>query len=121
LHYDVNGKQKYVQIHAYPIFNDKGDIIQMIEYTRDITDIKISETSLMESEERYRSLIEAISTVIWTADSSGGFATPQLSWEKYTGQPWSDHKDYGWTKMIRPDDVERILKVWKKANRNVII
>ena len=119
LHYDVNGKKKYVQIHAYPIFNDKGDIIQMIEYTRDITDIKISETSLMESEERYRSLIEAISTVIWTSDSSGGFATPQLSWEKYTGQPWSDHKDYGWTKMIRPDDVERILKVWKKANREM--
>ncbi|MBT6046221.1 MAG: PAS domain S-box protein, partial [Candidatus Scalindua sp.] len=119
LHYDVNGKQKYVQIHAYPIFNDKGDIIKMIEYTRDITDIKISETSLKESEERYRSLIEAISTVIWTADSSGGFATPQLSWEKYTGQPWSEHKDYGWTKMIRPDGVERILKVWEKANREM--
>ena len=44
---------------------------------------------------------------------------PQLSWEKYTGQPWSEHKDFGWTKKIHPDDIEHILKAWDKAIREL--
>jgi PAS domain S-box-containing protein len=74
-----------------------------------------------ESEERYRSLIEINSSIIWTTDANGGFVTPQLSWENFTGQSWDEQKGYGWTKKIHPDDTDHILKVWNKAIKDMSI
>jgi|GEM_PF-6297315 len=42
VHYDKNGRRRNVEVHAYPIFDDEGSLIQMIEYTLDITDRKIA-------------------------------------------------------------------------------
>src|SRR5579885_3402435 len=41
-----------------------------------------------QSEERYRSLVAATSSVVWTSDPTGAFVVPQSSWEAYTGQLW---------------------------------
>jgi len=102
-----------------PIRDLEGNIINFLGIKEDITDKKRSEQDLLKSEERHRSLIEATTSIIWTADESGGFVVPQLSWEKYTGQPWIEHKDYGWAKKIHPDDVERVLEEWKNAIREI--
>jgi len=32
IHYDKDGNVKHVEIHAFPIFDDEGNIVQMIEY-----------------------------------------------------------------------------------------
>ena len=65
--------------------------------TEEIRSRKRGEEALKESEERYRSLIEATTSIIWSTDASGGFVVPQSSWERFTGQPWNEHKGFGWT------------------------
>ncbi|MDZ7724393.1 MAG: PAS domain S-box protein [candidate division KSB1 bacterium] len=40
IHYDKEGRKREVEVHAYPIFDKDGKLIQMIEYTLDITDRK---------------------------------------------------------------------------------
>jgi len=67
------------------------------------------------SEERYRSLVEATTSIVWTTDASGGFVEKQPSWEQFTGQPWSEHQGFGWAKMIHPDDTERVRNAWATA------
>jgi PAS domain S-box-containing protein len=83
--------------------------------TSEITDRKHAKKALKESETRYRSLIESTSSIIWTTDSGGKFVAPQPSWERFTGQPWNEHKDYGWLKMLHPEDRESIGETWKQA------
>lgn len=39
-HYDENGNPILVEIHGYPIFDETGKVIQMIEYVLDITERK---------------------------------------------------------------------------------
>jgi PAS domain S-box-containing protein len=73
------------------------------------------EIKFLAAEEKYRTLVEATTAVVWTTDPRGGFATRQQSWEDYTGQTWPEHQGYGWAEMIHPDDVERIKKIWKQA------
>jgi len=104
--YDVEVHLQLSTFQSIPVF---------VAIILDITERNRMETALQNSEERYRFLVEATTSVIWITDGSGGFVDPQPSWEKYTGQPWSEHKDFGWTKKIHPDDIEDILKVWKKA------
>ena len=77
--------------------------------------LRESHESLQKSEERYRSLINATTSIIWTTDASGGFVEPQFSWEKFTGQPWSEQKGFGWGEKIHPDDIKRVLEIWRKA------
>jgi PAS domain S-box-containing protein len=61
-----------------------------------------------QSEERYRSLVAATSSVVWTSDPTGAFVVPQSSWEAYTGQPWQEHRGWGWLASLHPDDRERV-------------
>ncbi len=64
---------------------------------------------------RYRSLVTATTSVVWVTGPDGGFHERQPSWESFTGQPWPDHRGYGWVKMIHPDDRDHISNIWKKA------
>jgi PAS domain S-box-containing protein len=46
LHYDQAGNRRYFEVHAHPIFDDEGEVAQIIEYTLDITDRKQIEQAL---------------------------------------------------------------------------
>ena len=67
------------------------------------------------AEERYRTLVESTSDVVWTSAGNGDFLTPQLSWEAYTGQPWEGHRDVGWVEMVHPEDRANLLEIWTEA------
>ncbi len=43
VHYDKNGSKRNVEVHAYPIFNKDGKLVEMIEYSLDITKRKKAE------------------------------------------------------------------------------
>ncbi len=43
IHFDMDGKPHNMEVHAYPIFNDAGEVVQMIEYSIDITERKKAE------------------------------------------------------------------------------
>jgi diguanylate cyclase (GGDEF)-like protein/PAS domain S-box-containing protein len=43
IHYDKDGNTLHVEVHAHPIFNSSGDIVQVIEYSLDITERKLAE------------------------------------------------------------------------------
>jgi len=49
VHYDKDGNARNVEVHAYPIFDEEGTVVRMIEYMLDITERKKLEKEL----ERY--------------------------------------------------------------------
>lgn len=40
IHYDQQGNKRHMEVHGHPIFDDHGNVVQMIEYALDITDRK---------------------------------------------------------------------------------
>jgi len=57
LHYDKNGNTRNVEVHGYPIFEDDGNVGQMIEYCLDITQRKKAENRLKEYQEHLEELV----------------------------------------------------------------
>ncbi|HTE20646.1 MAG TPA: PAS domain S-box protein, partial [Armatimonadota bacterium] len=83
--------------------------------SRERAALRAAQEALRLSEERYRSLVAATSSIVWTVDATGAFVTPQPSWEAYTGQPWDEHCGFGWTEAVHPDDRAALLACWERA------
>ncbi len=49
VHYDNDGNKSIVEIHAYPILDDKGDVAQIIEYSLDITERREHEDKIQKT------------------------------------------------------------------------
>jgi PAS domain S-box-containing protein len=65
VHLDADGNPRHVEVHGYPIFDSDGKVVQMIEYSLDITRRKEFEEQLLKSEERIRSMVSNIPGVVY--------------------------------------------------------
>ena len=74
VHFDRNGNPRNVEVHAHPILDEHGNVSQMIEYSFDITERKRIETTLKESEAKFRSVAQSAPDAIITADETGQIA-----------------------------------------------
>ena len=54
----IDAKGVWMDIRAYPIKDMDGRVFRIVEHWRDITELKQSQASLVESEEKYRLLVE---------------------------------------------------------------
>ncbi len=46
IHYDSFGNERLFEVHGYPVFDKEGNVVQMIEYSLDITERKQAEKEL---------------------------------------------------------------------------
>jgi PAS domain S-box-containing protein len=61
----------YLEITASPLTDLSGNIIAGIDVVRDITEWRLNEERLLESERKYRELVETANSVILTWDTEG--------------------------------------------------
>ncbi|HYW77944.1 MAG TPA: PAS domain S-box protein [Thermoguttaceae bacterium] len=70
-HYDADNNEVYVEISAAPILDETGEVVQIIQASRDITDRKRAEIELRESEERFRTVVEASKDAVIAINRDG--------------------------------------------------
>lgn len=104
-----------VAVRVSPILAAGGALIGTSTIAYDISVRKRERLALQESEQRYRSLVAAMTAVVWTSDGEGRFVAPQASWEAYTGQAWSGHQGWGWSSVLHPTDRVSIAQGWSAA------
>ncbi len=74
-----------------------------------------AEAVLRRGEQRYRSLVEAVTAVVWNTPASGEFESEQLRWSVFTGQSFDQLKGWGWLDAVHPDDRENTARIWSAA------
>lgn len=74
--------------------------------------------ALRRSEDRFRTLVEASSQIVWTSAPDGGMVVPQPSWAAFTGQSFAEYRDSGWFAAVHPDDREMTARLWEDAMAN---
>jgi PAS domain S-box-containing protein len=110
-----DGTKIHVALTVSPVWDSSGVVVGASSIKRDITDRKHANEELARREERYRALVLATTSIVWTAGPDGRFDTVQPAWESYTGQPWHEQRGFGWMNAIHPDDQAAAGASWSQA------
>lgn len=54
IHYNAQGEKRFMEVYGYPVFNDRGEVTHLIEYAKDLTDVKKAEHERILLEEKLR-------------------------------------------------------------------
>jgi PAS domain S-box-containing protein len=93
VHYDKDGNPRTYEVFSYPILDDEDNVVRMIEYGLDITDRKLAEEKLRESEERFGSVLHSAHDAIISIDGAGTITFWNEKAETMFG--YSDHEAIG--------------------------
>jgi two-component system, sensor histidine kinase and response regulator len=97
------------QMTITPVRDSSGAISRFIAIKQDVTEHKLREEAIHESEKQYRLLLDNIPDVVWTADDRGKcvFITPNI--EAIYGYTPQEIRDSGvWYERIHPDDARMV-------------
>jgi diguanylate cyclase (GGDEF)-like protein/PAS domain S-box-containing protein len=112
-----DGKPRWFSATKVPIRNTEGQVIGMVGVSRDITNHKLAEEALRQSEEQFRLVSWATTDAVWDWDSQ----TDQIRWgaglqkvfhydseiTKTDAEWWYDH--------IHPDDRDKVRRSLNQA------
>ncbi|MHB8520438.1 MAG: PAS domain S-box protein [Limisphaerales bacterium] len=106
--------------HQYRIrrlFQEEGDTREFQAVIQDITQRKQSEQTLRASEEQYRSLIDHIPDVVWTANANRDLLFISGNAVKVLGFSSEELLERGgqlWTNRLHADDAARVREAYQK-------
>jgi PAS domain S-box-containing protein len=67
------------------------------------------------SEERYRSLADAMPQIVWTAGPDGVADYVNEGWVAFSGLTLAETAHDGWLVTLHPDDLQRTTELWEAA------
>jgi PAS domain S-box-containing protein len=79
--------------------------------TRDLREQKAAESVIRESVESYKFLAESMPQKVWTAEADGTVNYANNHWLAYAGMSLYEMKEWGWVKLVHPDDLSVIHSV----------
>ncbi|SFJ60687.1 PAS domain S-box protein [Planctomicrobium piriforme] len=110
-----DGTQLTISLLVSPVFNEDHEVVGAAIVGRDFTEHYRQHSALQQGEARYRTLVEAISEIVWTTPASGEVTDGLPGWCAFTGQSAEDVNGWGWLEAVHPDDRELTQRVWKSA------
>jgi len=111
------GEARYWSMSFSPVHDEAGELRAVALLGLDVTESRQVEEDLRRSEERYRSLVEAQSQLVWITSPSGTVVEDAPQWRAITGQGLEEYLAYGWLEAVHPEERQHTEEAWKEALR----
>ncbi|MCL4065839.1 PAS domain-containing protein [Pseudomonas sp. GX19020] len=104
--YDASGR---------PILDEEGGIAGFAGIVIDTTDQSEVAAALVDSNLRFETLVEAIPQIVWSTDRHGNHDFFNRRWTEFTGIAHEDITPLLWTKLVHPEDYDRVNHAWSEC------
>ncbi len=106
--------------HEIPLELSFGELLTggrriFVGIARDVTERKLAEDRLRESQQQYEALVRTSAQIVWETNAEGAVESDSPTWREFTGQSFDEWKGFGWLDAFHPDDRERVAGEWQKS------
>ncbi|GII91760.1 SpoIIE family protein phosphatase [Sinosporangium siamense] len=112
-----DGETRHWSLSFAPVHDDDQVLRAVALVGVDVTEGRQVEEDLRRSEERYRSLVEAQSQLVWITSPTGAVIEDAPQWRAITGQGLEEYLAHGWLEAVHPDDRAHTEEAWRDALR----
>ena len=106
-------RQLLVTWTALPGRDGRADSVLYLSL--DITQRKMAEEALRESERQLRTLADAVPQLVWMADADGYIFWYNQRWYEYTGTRPEQMEGWGWQSVHDPDMLPKVVERWRAS------
>lgn len=100
---------------------EEGRPTGAVVIVHDITVRKRFEERLGESEVRFRTLAEAVSSFLFETDAAGGNIWMSEEWCRFTGRTPEQLSGHGWADALHPENRAANLDQWLHSMENCVL
>ena len=111
----ADGRIRWVRAQAAPMHGEDGKLCGFVGTVEDITERKLAEEALRESEHGYRNLVETAQDAIFTLSTDGVLTSLNKAFEEITGWPVAEWMGKPFNLIIHPDDLPVAVPVLKRV------
>lgn len=120
LHYETrvmrdDGSIGWIEAKGRIFYDAFGKPEKLIGTSRDITDEKLYQERLEESEKRFKSVADTAPVMIWLTDLDKKAVFLNKSWSDFTGISIEEGLGNGWTKVVHPSDIAATSAAFSSA------
>ena len=112
----ADGSARTIRWRVHPWGDSGTETGGIIIFHEDITDRRLAEKQLRESEERFRNMADNCPVIIWVTDPECRCTSLNKVWYDFTGQPLESALGDGWLDIIHPDDARTVGEIFFAAN-----
>ncbi|MDB5940380.1 MAG: sensor hybrid histidine kinase, partial [Polaromonas sp.] len=113
--FDQPEVRKTIVLHAAPVRDDEQLIIGAVVAQMDITRQVGTEAALRDSENKFRTIANAMPQMVWSTLADGAHDYFNQQWYDFTGLPFGSTDGHLWSQAFHPDDRAHTSAQWQRS------
>jgi PAS domain S-box-containing protein len=111
----ADGELRWIWARGHIYHNSEGEAVQMLGLIADISDRKLTEAALRESEARFRQMADTAPVLVWMSGTDKLCNYLNKPWLDFTGRTLEQEMGNGWIEGVHPDDSQYCLDTYINA------